>query len=74
MDKLLKPASEPVKEVKTQDGDDTKTVLQLNLDENVEVKTEEKVKEEVKPIIHEDKVPTLNNISDDQFFDDFFDD
>lgn len=30
--------------------------------------------EEKKPIIHEDKIPTTTNISDDQFFDDFFDD
>jgi len=27
-----------------------------------------------KPIIHEDKIPPKNDISDDQFFDDFFDD
>lgn len=27
-----------------------------------------------KPIIHEDKLPSTNQISDDQFFDDFFDD
>jgi hypothetical protein len=32
------------------------------------------VKEENKPIIHEDKIPTTYDISDDQFFDDFFDD
>ena len=31
-------------------------------------------KEEEKPIIHKDKIPEVNDISDDQFFDDFFDD
>ena len=49
--------------------------------EKAEPKVEE-VKEEIpkKPefkenvIIHEDKVPENNEISDDQFFDDFFDD
>lgn len=48
----------------------------------VEAKVEDKVpsiselpkKEEKKPIIHEDKLPTSEPISDDQFFDDFFDD
>lgn len=30
--------------------------------------------QEIKPIIHEDKLPNTNDISDDQFFDDFFDD
>ena len=36
---------------------------------------ESKKKEELKPIIHEDKIPeNVNTISDDQFFDDFFDD
>ena len=36
---------------------------------------ENKKKEEIKPIIHEDKIPeNVNTISDDQFFDDFFDD
>ena len=33
---------------------------------------EEKIEEDV--IVHEDKVPNDNDISDDQFFDDFFDD
>ena len=42
-------------------------------EEKLESKTESKV-EEKKPIIHEDKLPTNNVISDDQFFDDFFDD
>lgn len=31
-------------------------------------------KENSKPIIHEDKLPSNDDISDDQFFDDFFDD
>lgn len=35
---------------------------------------EKPIIEEKKPIIYEDKVPTVNDISDDQFFDDFFDD
>ena len=42
-------------------------------EEKIESKIESKV-EEKKPIIHEDKLPTNNVISDDQFFDDFFDD
>ncbi len=41
--------------------------------EKIESTSEAKV-EEKKPIIHEDKLPANNVISDDQFFDDFFDD
>ena len=39
----------------------------------IEEKIEERKIEE-KPIIHEDKIPPKDDISDDQFFDDFFDD
>ena len=44
-------------------------VVETKITETPSIKVEEK-----KPIIHEEKVPTINDISDDQFFDDFFDD
>ena len=58
MDDLLKTPSQPKVEEK---------VVEAKVEEPVEVKIENK------PIIHEEKIQN-NNISDDQFFDDFFDD
>lgn len=52
----------------------SKKVEDIPLKETPKIE-ENKKKEEVKPIIHEDKIPeNVNTISDDQFFDDFFDD
>jgi len=67
---------EPIKEEKQQFTiDELLKTSNSQVDEKiVEAKVEEKIIEEKKPIIHEEKVPTTNNISDDQFFDDFFDD
>lgn len=49
----------------------------FTLDEDIDDIVEEPVvvsRPVEKPIIYEDKIPTNNSISDDQFFDDFFDD
>ena len=52
----------------------SKKVEDIPLKETPKIE-ENKKKEEIKPIIHEDKIPeNVNTISDDQFFDDFFDD
>ena len=52
----------------------SKKVEDIPLKETSKIE-ENKKKEEIKPIIHEDKIPeNVNTISDDQFFDDFFDD
>ena len=48
-------------------------LLKTNTPE-VEKPVEEKVETKEDVIVHEDKVPSNNDISDDQFFDDFFDD
>ena len=55
-------------------GTPSKKVEDIPLKETPKLE-ESKKKEEIKPIIHEDKIPeNVNTISDDQFFDDFFDD
>ena len=62
IDDLLKPSSNqiPSKEVTAENTAQAEEMVPIN---------------EPKPIIHEEKVPPKdNNISDDQFFDDFFDD
>ena len=59
----------------------TEPVSKLSMDDllktntpEVEKPVEEKVETKEDVIVHEDKVPSNNDISDDQFFDDFFDD
>ena len=79
------PKAEPVEENEIESTEVKPTEEKLNIDNllktteaPVETKIEEPIveekNEEKKPIINEEKLPITNNISDDEFFDDFFDD
>lgn len=78
---LEKPELKSIEEKKNLTIDDllqskttTANVVEAKVENKVPSISELPKKEEKKPIIHEDKLPTTEPISDDQFFDDFFDD
>ena len=78
---VKKPESKSMEEKKNLTIDDllrskttTTNVVEAKVEDKVPSISELPKKEEKKPIIHEDKLPTSEPISDDQFFDDFFDD